>query len=98
MEFLRFITMNRTISKFINGEKNLEITLFTPKVMFEKRSANELALRFPVVCLRFSKVSMEYYNLNRKDMVDTGMAGKADSKGMVDNNIQILDLEPIMHQ
>ena len=29
---------------------------------------------------------MEYYNLNRKDMVDTGMA---DSKGMVGNNIQI---------
>ena len=34
---------------------------------------------------------MEYYNLNRKDMVDTGMA---DSKGMVGNNIQIQDQEP----
>ena len=39
---------------------------------------------------------MEYYNLNRKDMVDTVMADMADNKGRVGNNIQIQDLEPTM--
>ncbi len=37
--------------------------------------------------------SMEYYNLNHKDM---GMADKADSKGMVGSYIQIQGLELIM--
>lgn len=41
---------------------------------------------------------MEYYNLNRKDMVDTVMADMADNKGRVGNNIQIQDLEPTMLQ
>lgn len=41
---------------------------------------------------------MEYYNLNRKDMVDTVMADMADNRGRVGNNIQIQDLEPTMLQ
>ena len=53
---------------------------------------------FLIIYLRFSKESMEYYNLNRKDMVDTGMADMADNKGRVGNNIQIQDLEPTMLQ
>jgi len=38
---------------------------------------------------------MEYYNLTRKDMVDTEMA---DNKGMAGDSIQIRDLEPTMLQ
>jgi hypothetical protein len=53
---------------------------------------------FLIIYLRFSKESMEYYNLNRKDMVDTVMADMADNKGRVGNNIQIQDLEPTMLQ
>ena len=56
---------------------------------------------FLIIYLRFSKESMEYYNINRKDMVDTvmtDMADMADNKGRVGNNIQIQDLEPTMLQ
>ena len=67
--------------------------MFNSKERYVKRSAKELAYRFSYY--RFSKESREYYNLTRKDMVDTDMA---DSKGKVEDNIQIRDLEPTMLQ
>jgi hypothetical protein len=52
---------------------------------------------FPGIYLRFSKESMEYYNL---DIVSMGMVGtgKADNKGMAGNNNQSQVLGPIVHQ
>ncbi|MFK4388355.1 hypothetical protein ABH916_000283 [Peribacillus frigoritolerans] len=79
-------------------EKKLKFTLFNSKVMYENGVPKNWRSVFLIIYLRFSKESMEYYNLNRKDMVDTVMADMADNKGRVGNNIQIQDLEPTMLQ
>lgn len=52
---------------------------------------------FSVIFVRFSKERMEYYNL---DSMSMGMRSMVDTAGNMvgNNNNQILDLEPVVHQ